>query len=350
MSALAADFARRATARRRPEAAMMQLAWLWSLALLPLPLVLRRRPPLQPALWLPVLPAGASARGGFRTCWRRWRMLLAALSWLLLVLACARPQWLGAAVPLPLAGRDLLLAVDLSGSMETPDFVLNGRRVARLTALKAVAGAFIAGRQGDRLGLILFGDEAHLQAPLTFDRTTVRQLLDEAVIGLAGERTAIGDAIGLAVKRLTSGQAPADPPPTNQAVPVLVLFTDGVNTAGQLDPLAAARLAARQGVRLYCVGIGAEHSDPVGLLLRRRLQPTAEMDEELLRALAGATGGRYFRARDSLELAGIMAELDRLEPVESDQRPLRPITELYVWPLAGALLCALPLLSRREQA
>jgi Ca-activated chloride channel family protein len=275
---------------------------------------------------------------------------LAALSWLLLVLACGRPQWLGEAVALPLAGRDLLLAVDLSGSMETPDFVLNGRRVARLTALKAVAGAFIAGRQGDRLGLILFGDEAHLQAPLTFDRTTVRQLLDEAVIGLAGERTAIGDAIGLAVKRLTSGQAPADPPPTNQAVPVLVLFTDGVNTAGQLDPLAAARLAARQGVRLYCVGIGAEHSDPVGLLLRRRLQPTAEMDEELLRALAGATGGRYFRARDSLELAGIMAELDRLEPVESDQRPLRPITELYVWPLAGALLCALPLLSRREQA
>lgn len=329
---------------------MMQLAWLWALALLPLPLVLRRRPPLQPALWLPVLPAGAPGRAGLRTSWCRWRTLLAALSWLLLVLACGRPQWLGAAVPLPLAGRDLLLAVDLSGSMETPDFVLNGRRVARLTALKAVAGAFIAGRQGDRLGLILFGDEAHLQAPLTFDRTTVRQLLDEAVIGLAGERTAIGDAIGLAVKRLTSGQAPADPPPTNQAVPVLVLFTDGVNTAGQLDPLAAARLAARQGVRLYCVGIGAEHSDPVGLLLRRRLQPTAEMDEELLRALAGATGGRYFRARDSLELAGIMAELDRLEPVESDQRPLRPITELYVWPLAGALLCALPLLSRREQA
>lgn len=329
---------------------MMQLAWLWALALLPLPLVLRRRPPLQPALWLPVLPAGAPGRAGLRTSWCRWRTLLAALSWLLLVLACGRPQWLGEAVALPLAGRDLLLAVDLSGSMETPDFVLNGRRVARLTALKAVAGAFIAGRQGDRLGLILFGDEAHLQAPLTFDRTTVRQLLDEAVIGLAGERTAIGDAIGLAVKRLTSGQAPADPPPTNQAVPVLVLFTDGVNTAGQLDPLAAARLAARQGVRLYCVGIGAEHSDPVGLLLRRRLQPTAEMDEELLRALAGATGGRYFRARDSLELAGIMAELDRLEPVESDQRPLRPVTELYVWPLAGALLCALPLLSRREQA
>lgn len=329
---------------------MMQLAWLWSLALLPLPLVLRRRPPLQPALWLPVLPAGAPGRAGLRTSWCRWRTLLAALSWLLLVLACGRPQWLGAAVPLPLAGRDLLLAVDLSGSMETPDFVLNGRRVARLTALKAVAGAFIAGRQGDRLGLILFGDEAHLQAPLTFDRTTVRQLLDEAVIGLAGERTAIGDAIGLAVKRLTSGQAPADPPPTNQAVPVLVLFTDGVNTAGQLDPLATARLAARQGVRIYCVGIGAEHADPVGLLLRRRLQPTAEMDEELLRALAGATGGRYFRARDSLELAGIMAELDRLEPVESDQRPLRPVTELYVWPLAGALLCVLPLLLRREQA
>ncbi|NOY14560.1 MAG: VWA domain-containing protein, partial [Deltaproteobacteria bacterium] len=291
------------------------------------------------ALWVPQLDNFKLARhqqGGRRR--PRWTLFLALLCWVLLVGAGARPQWLGEPFEMPVSGRDLMLAVDLSGSMQIEDFELHGRQVDRLTALKSVAEPFIEQRVGDRIGLILFGEQAYLQAPLSFDRTMVRQLLDEAVIGLAGDRTAIGDAIGLALKRLKKGEARHQ---------VLILLTDGANTAGTLPPLKAAELAAREGLKIYTIGIGAEQMEIPGFLFSRTVNPSSDLDEKTLKAIAATTGGRYFRARDSAELEKIYKLLDQLEPVEREQDVYRPITALFPWPLGAALSGVLVLVLRQ---
>jgi Ca-activated chloride channel family protein len=225
------------------------------------------------------------------------------------------------------------MAVDLSGSMEEQDFQLAGQWVDRLTATKAVAKEFIANRVGDRLGLILFGREAYLQAPLTFDRTTVQTLLDESAIGLAGKETAIGDAIGLAIRTL-------DDAGVEEGRRVVVLLTDGANTAGAVDPRKAAELAAQRSVVIYTIGIGADALTVRSLFGLRQINPSADLDEETLGAIAATTGGRYFRARDTEEFAEIYALLDELEPAESEEAGFRPVTELFYWPLALALLLA----------
>ncbi|MBK1731607.1 VWA domain-containing protein [Thiococcus pfennigii] len=310
---------------------MLTLAWPWMLLALPLPLAVRRwLPPAAdldgPALRLPHWRAGEAAPAAERA--RRWRWVVALLAWVLLVGAAARPEWLGEPQAVPLAGRDLMLAVDISGSMEQPDFVLDGRRVARLAAVKAVAARFIEGRRQDRVGLILFGSRAYLQTPLTFDRATVVRLLEEAVVGLAGRDTAIGDAIGLAVKRL------CDEPAEGR---VLVLLTDGENTAGNLTPQEAAALAEQAGVRLYIIGIdrsAAGRALPFGLVLPGR----EAIDSAGLTAIAEATGGRFFKASNTDALAAIYAELDRLEPSAHEQPGWRPVVALFPWPLAAALL------------
>ncbi|MBK1705451.1 vWA domain-containing protein [Halochromatium glycolicum] len=319
----------------------LELAWPWLLLALPLPLLVRRLLPRAEtadsgALRVPFYrmlgqPAESPGAGGLR-----WPLVLGALAWLLLVLAAARPQWLGDPVPLPLAGRDLMLAVDISGSMTEDDMMIGGRVVDRLTAVKAVAGDFIERREGDRIGLILFGQQAYLQTPLTFDRATARTLLFESAVGLAGRETAIGDAIGLAVKRLRDQPA---------AERVLILLTDGTNTAGSIAPLKAAELAAEEGIRIYTIGVGSDPRTGLGafsLSLGRN-----PLDEETLSTIADVTGGRYFRARDVRELQEIYSMLDELEPVESDERTFRPVGELFAWPLAASLLLsALILLGR----
>ena len=314
----------------------LELAWPWALAALPLPLLSAWLLPRAPragaaALRLPYYAALSSVAADSAGGRSRARLLLALLAWLLLVAAAARPQYLGEALQLPVTGRDLLLAVDISGSMETDDMVIGDRVVSRLAAVKAVAGEFIDKRKGDRLGLILFGDQAYLQTPLTFDRKTVHTQLDEAAIGLAGKRTAIGDAIGLAVKRLR------DQPQQNR---LLILLTDGANTAGSIDPLKAADIAAREGVRIYTIGVGADSRVVQGLFGARRVA-NSELDEATLKAIASKTGGRYFRARDIADLAKIYGLLDQLEPVSQDQQTFRPVHELYGWPLGGALVITL---------
>ncbi len=321
---------------------MLQLEWPMVLLLMPLPLLAHwLLPPRalaeQAALRVP--DVGAFELGGERLQAarpRRWPVWLAALAWALAVFAASRPQWLGDAVSIPVSGRDLMLAVDLSDSMRTGDFELEGRQVNRLTATRAVATDFIERRRGDRIGLILFGTRAYLQTPLTFDVDTVRRLLDEAAIGLAGERTAIGDAIGLAVKRLEDA---------GNANRVLILMTDGANTAGEVAPVRAAELAAARGLKIYTIGIGADEESANSWLGLRRSNPSSQPDEATLRAIAAATGGRYFRARDSEELAEIYAELDALEPMPRDSEKLRPIRPLFVYPLAGALALASLLLA-----
>lgn len=314
----------------------IEFSWLWTLAALPLPLLLARLLPRaaaqqEPALELPFDAALAKQMVSGNSSPSRLRMILAALAWSLLVLAAARPISVGEPVQLPVTGRDLIMAVDISGSMASEDMKIGNQVTSRLTAVKAVAGQFIDRRKGDRLGLILFGDQAYLQTPLTFDRETTRTQLNEAVIGLAGRRTAIGDAIGLAVKRLRE-QAPENR--------ILILLTDGNNTAGQVDPLKAAQLAKNNQVRIYTIGIGADSVTVQGFFGAQTVANT-ELDEASLKTIAETTGGQYFRAQDIRQLDKIYQLIDDIEPVSEDQQTYRPRTELYYWPLAAALLLTL---------
>jgi Ca-activated chloride channel family protein len=257
--------------------------------------------------------------------------LVAALVWALLCLAAARPQQLGDPVQPPVQGRDLTLALDLSGSMSEPDMELGGAIVDRLTAAKAVLSDFIDRRAGDRLSLVVFGREAYVLTPPTADRETVREQLGDSVVGLAGQETAIGDAIGLATRRLReqeSGQR------------VLVLLTDGVNTAGTLDPIKAARIAADEGVRIHTVAFGGDGT--MSLFGLRLPMPGGDYaDPTVLRDVAAITGGRFFRAKDTAALAGIYAEIDRIEPVARAGRAVRPRIERYWVPLGLALATVL---------
>jgi Ca-activated chloride channel family protein len=328
---------------------MWSLAWPWALLVLPLPVIARKlmseSPTLQDAgLKVPALSAfSALVQRSDAEQFLNWRFWLAAVAWVLLVVAAARPERIGDELDVPVSGRNLMLAVDLSGSMDQKDFELGNRRVDRLTATKAVASDFISRREGDRIGLILFGERAYLQVPLTLDRETVKILLLEAFIGLAGEKTAIGDAITLAVKRIHDQQADA-------SEQVLVLLTDGANTAGEIDPMKAAQLAQQVGLRIYTIGIGAEQMEVSSLVGgRRNINPSADLDEETLTGIAEMTGGRYFRAKDTASLQDIYRLVDELEPVDEPEAGFRPVKSLYYWPLGGAfalagLLCIVSLL------
>ena len=325
---------------------MMHLVWPWALAALPLPwLVMRGLPPAPandgPALRVPFLQevlALSDEQHQRKSAHRRWLKIAPWLAWLLLVFAATQPQWLGKPVALPLSGRDLLMAVDISGSMASKDFMLGERVANRLQVVKAAAKTFIERRTSDRLGLILFGTQAYLQTPLTFDRNTVATLLNEAVIGLAGEQTAIGDAIGLALKRLRAADTKDR---------VLILLTDGANTAGEVAPRQAAELAAKEGLRIYTIGLGAKPMRQETILGPRIINPSADLDEATLKTVAEITGGRYFRATDTESLEAIYQELDRLEPTTRDTEYFRPHQSLFIWPLGLALLISILLAAGR---
>ena len=312
---------------------MIHFEWPWLLTALPLPLLVRwlipaNTPLEQSALKVPFLDDFSDDKTPLISKHQQWPLLLATIAWFLLIIACTRPQWLGEPIEQAVSGRDLMLAVDLSSSMEEQDFIINKNPVDRLTAIKWVASDFINRRIGDRVGLILFGTQAYLQTPLTFDRKTVLTLLNESAIGLAGENTAIGDAIGLAVKRLKNQ-------PANSRV--LILLTDGANTAGEVSPLKAAELAAANQLKIYTIGVGADEMIVRSFFGNRKVNPSRDLDENTLVKVAESTGGRYFRARNSEELNNIYMLLDKLEPVEKDKQYFRPRSELYFWPLSLAL-------------
>jgi len=327
---------------------MISLLWPWALAALPLPFIFRLLLPRakkvdDAALRVPDLSYyEVSESSHYVDRKARWPLLLYTLAWVCLVVAASRPQWTGDTIELPVSGRDLMLAIDISKSMDHP--IRHGQRqVSRIAATKAVASAFIEKRVGDRIGLILFGDQAYVQAPLTFDRTTVNILLQEAFTGLAGQATAIGDAIGLAVKRLDSEQSRTQSvmqqkdKHTYADDRVLILLTDGVSNRGEIRPLKAAELAARKGLRIHTIGIGNRGS--------------RELDEATLKQIAQITGGQYFRAYNTADLQQIYVLLDQLEPVEKDVRSYRPIKSLFYIPLTAsfALAALLALLVHRPR-
>jgi len=321
---------------------MISLAWPWTLIFLPLPLLVYwffkpvRRD--EAALNVPfyqritALSESKTTTSTFLRGRRTLPLIVLSLAWFCLVLAASKPQWVGDAVQLPSSGRDLMLAVDISGSMQQTDLELRGETTSRLMVVKQVLGEFIERRKGDRIGLLLFGTQAYLQAPLTFDRNTVGTLLNEAQIGFAGEQTAIGDAIGLAVKRLR--QRP-------ESSRLLILLTDGANTAGEITPLKAAELAQQQQIKIHTIGVGATEMIQPGFFGSRRINPSADLDETTLKQIAEQTGGQYFRATDTQQLQQIYALLDQLEPVIQDDETFNPVRSLYMWPLALALLLSM---------
>lgn len=311
---------------------MIHFDFLWALIALPLPLLvywLPTKKQVQAApLRMPTLIKGVQS-AEFAPEKKKTSLILLSVIWLLLVLASTQPQWLGEAVNVPTDGREMMIAVDLSGSMKVEDMSFNGRRVTRLDMLKVLLGEFIQRRNGDRLGLILFGDDAYMQTPMTFDRKTVQQMLDEAVIGLVGQKTAIGDAIALAVKRFDEKK---------ESNRVLLLLTDGQSTAGKITPEQALELAVAKDITIYTIGIGADVMIQNSLFGARRVNPSSELDEKSLQEIADKTGGYYFRARASEDMRKIYHLLDELEPVEQEQQQMRPLTALFYWPLGLALL------------
>ena len=314
---------------------MFLLAHPWLLLLLPLPLLLRRvlPPHREPraavrapfTARLAALTGEEPSAGAAILPRRRWQWLLLISCWILLVVAFARPQWLEDPVVNELPMRDLLLAVDLSGSMDTTDFTdANGQQTDRLTAVKQVLADFLAQREGDRVGLVLFGSAAFVQAPFTADLEVVQELLDEAQVRMLGPRTMLGDAIGLGINLFERSEVEER---------VMIVLTDGNDTGSQVPPEQAARIAADLGVTIHTVAIG----DPEAV-------GEQALDEATLLAVANRTGGRFFRAEDRGVLAQIYDELDSLNPRAVETVSFRPRRDLFAWPLGAALVLALLML------
>ena len=292
---------------------MITLAVPLALLLLPLPLLAR---------FLPARAATAAAAERAAGPERRRGLVLAGLVWACLCLALAQPERVELVPDRSASGRDILIALDMSGSMATPDFALDGETVTRLAAVKRVARGFIAARTGDRIGLVIFADRAYVAAPLTHDLRAVTRALDEAEIGLTGRSTAISEGLGLALKRSLAESAEAR---------VIVLLSDGRDTSARLDAVQVGRLAAENGVRIHTVALGPED-------LETRPAARDAVDVATLRAIAQAAGGQTFRVRSMADLQAMAAELDRLEPNPSDRPPVEVPRPLWIWPAGVALL------------
>jgi len=308
---------------------MFNFALPFVLLLIPVPFLvlhLTRHSPSAGSLVLPTVET--LPQSSMRSSVVLWRRCTALLAWLCLVVAAAQPQIVGEEETLPVTGRDLMMALDVSGSMENRDFFWQGQRLTRLDAVRAVASDFVQRRGGDRVGLILFGTKPFLQTPLTFDRQTVNYFLQDATVGLAGKSTAIGDAIGLAVKRLRDRPAESR---------VLILLTDGGNTAGELEPMQAAQLAKQMDVRVHTIGVGREERSFFG----DAIQGTG-IDEVSLKAVAELTGGRFFKAENTGQLVDVYNALDALEPAEAGDEVVKLHQDVFYIPLfLTLLLCVL---------
>lgn len=256
------------------------------------------------------------------------------LSWALLILALMQPENVDQFRQAKSKGYDIVLAVDISASMQAMDFSTSHKAISRLDVTKQVVGNFIKGRQGDRIGLILFGQNAYLHVPLTLDTAAVCSMLDSAAVGMAGNATAIGDAIGLGVQTLRNR------PPGSR---VLILLTDGEDNTSSIPPLQAAKLAKQYGLRIYSIGIGKKGLVPFPNQFGTYSMAEVSIDEELLKEIAHETGGQYFSATNSQNLASIYAKIDELEKSEADEHVFLIREPLYQYPLGVSLLVLLAL-------
>lgn len=311
---------------------MLTLAYPWLLALLPLPLLVRwlvpsYREPRQ-GLRVPFLPRLAKVTGREPTAgavvlrggWVRSVALIAV--WVCVVAALVRPQWLEPPISRTVPVRDMMLAVDLSGSMQTKDFTdASGKTVDRLTAVKQVLDDFLARRKGDRVGLIVFGNAPFVQVPFTQDLGVCRELLAETQVGMAGPKTAFGDAIGLAITVFDRSDVPEK---------VLIVLTDGNDTGSQVPPEKAAAVAKDKGIVIHTVAVG----DP-------KAAGEDKLDEETLKRVATTTGGTYSHAGNRTELEAIYRRLDELPTREAQTITHRPRTDLFQWPLAAGFVLSL---------
>lgn len=325
---------------------MFSFQWPWFALLMPLPLLLiawrRWRSQVlsgdqAPQVLNPRIAELSQAFSGHTVTNRKTPRLptvLLLMAWLALIGAVMRPQWVDQHTNVTTEGYDLMLAVDLSGSMRAMDFTVEGERVNRLSVIKGVLQTFIQQRSGDRVGLVLFGDDAYLQSPLTADLDAVQSLLMRTRIGMAGDATAIGDAIGLTVKKLRDVESESK---------VLILLTDGANTAGAIPPREAAKLAANYNIRIYTIGVGSHGLVPFPDRNGRLRMVKMELDEQLLNDVAQVTGGRAFRATDTSALEQIYAEIDRLEKTESESRTYfvrEPLFRYFLIPAMVLILFA----------
>ncbi|MCH8550629.1 MAG: VWA domain-containing protein [Natronospirillum sp.] len=314
-----------------PDLSALTFARPWLILLLPLALLVWWR-----------LPAGvrSAPRVPFADAWRaaadtrvlsgllHWRGVLMLLAWLLLVLAVMRPQVPGDRDNILLTGRQMMLLVDLSLSMSIPDMRVDGQETDRLTAVKAILEDFIPDREGDQIGLIVFGSQAYVHVPVTPDLATVARLADEMEIGMAGPRTALGEALALGVIHLAETR-------TARAgdEQVMILLSDGAQTIGSVFPREAGILARDRNITIHTIGFGTEDGGPLG--------SPSDIDEPALIAIAETTGGEYFRAQSSEDLLAIYRTIDQLEPVEANERYIRHARDVWHWPAGLALMLIL---------
>jgi Ca-activated chloride channel family protein len=265
----------------------------------------------------------------------RIHQLLLWLLWAMLTLTMMRPQWLEPYTESRTEGYDLMLAVDASHSMEALDFSVEGRQVTRMAVLKGVIDRFISNRQGDRVGLIIFGSQAYTISPLTYDLLAVRQQLSEVMPNIAGQGTAMGDAIGLGVKKLRERP---------EGSRVMILIADGNSTDGSIPPLEGARMAASNGIRIYTIGVGSkQQSVQIHEEGRLIVRDDLILDEDLLKNVASITAGAYFRATDTNALTEITQRINELEKTRAESRTVMIPHPLYPWPLLAGLLLFLAL-------
>lgn len=302
----------------------MSLAYPFLLLLLPLPFVIRRfvnarrRPPESLRVSASQFAASDEAPGGNDRV-GTWLLLA---GWTALVVAIAGPRLPATYDGITASGREIVLAMDLSGSMVKRDFVLDGAPVSRLDAVKRVASRFVAARRGDRIGLVIFGDRPYVAQPPTFDVDAVARAITVAQIGISGRSTAISDGLGLAVKRLLGSDARSR---------VIVLLSDGVDTSGKVRADDAAELAARHGIRVHTIALGPED-------LETAPRSRDAVDVATLRAVAEAGNGTSFRVRTMEDLEAMAAALDRLEPNPMERPPVRYWRSLWAWPAAASVL------------
>ena len=263
------------------------------------------------------------------------------IGWIFLVLAAARPQWVGEPIKTNNYGRDILLVTDISTSMLEPDFTYNNRRIDRLTAVKLAADSFIKQRTSDRIGLILFGTRAYLQAPITFDKQSILDILWSTDAGMAGNSTAIGDAVGLALKTLSSS-------PIANKDKTIILLTDGENNDGSLSMPEVLKLAKDENIKIYTIGVSGENQI-LNSFFGIKLPQIKGLDEETLKLLAAETKGNYYRASDTNSLQQIYKEIDRLEPSLDEDQYIQERKDLFYYPLAisVAIVLLLLLIKRR---